>query len=117
MVRERNAQPPAFRIIRNQKMRETEMQLLALIGVILFSAVASTATLAAPSQEQCNTLWLTADKDTDGDLTGAELTRYLIAIIKDGRHLNAIKDGKLDVDEFMAACKDGVFESMEEKHR
>ncbi|HWJ19998.1 MAG TPA: hypothetical protein VNR65_14850 [Geobacterales bacterium] len=93
------------------------MQRLALIGVVLFSPLVSTATLAAPSQEQCNDAWNKADKDADGDLSGAELTRYLIAIKKDGRHNEAIKDGKIDVDEFMVVCKDGVFENMEEKHR
>lgn len=93
------------------------MQRLALIGVVLFSPMFAAATLAAPTQEECNASWNQADKDADGDLSGTELTRYLIAIIKDGRHNQAVKDGKIDVDEFMAACKDGVFDSMEEKHR
>ncbi len=93
------------------------MKHLALIGVVLFSPALSTATFALPSQDQCNEAWNQADKDADGDLSGSELTRYLIAIKKDGRHNQAIKDGKLTVDEFMAACKDGVFEGMEEKHR
>ena len=84
---------------------------LALTGVLLFSAVASTATLAA-SQDQCNDAWTNADKDVDGDLSGRELTRYLFAIKKDGRHNEAVKDGKIDVDEFMAACKDGVFDDL-----
>ncbi len=93
------------------------MHRLALFGVILLSAVASTAIFAAPSQEQCIDAWNRADKDADGDLSGSELTRYLIAIKKDGRHKEAAKDGKIDVDEFMAACKDGVFDEMEERHR
>jgi Ca2+-binding EF-hand superfamily protein len=93
------------------------MHRLALIGVVLFSPVISTATLAAPSQEQCTDAWNKADKDADGDLSGSEFTRYLIAIKKDGRHNEAGKDGKLNVDEFMAACKDGVFEGMEDRHR
>jgi Ca2+-binding EF-hand superfamily protein len=93
------------------------MQRLALIGIVLFSPVVSTATLAAPSQEQCNDAWVKADKDADGDLSGSELTRYLIALKKDGRHNEAVKDGKISADEFLAACKDGVFEHMEDKHR
>ena len=93
------------------------MHRLALIGLVLFSPVVSTATLAAPTQDQCNDAWNLADKDADGALSGTEFTRYLIAIKKDGRHNEAIKDGKLDVDEFMAACKDGVFEGMEDRHR
>ena len=93
------------------------MRYLTLIGVVLFSAVVATATLAAPSQDECNAAWNLADKDADGDLSGAEVTRYLIAIKKDGRYIEAAKDGKLTVDEFMDACKDGVFEGMEERHR
>ncbi len=93
------------------------MQRLAFIGVALFLPVLANTTLAGPSQEQCNDAWNQADKDADGDLSGSELTRYLIAIKKDGKHNEAIKDGKLTVDEFMAACKDGVFEGMEERHR
>ena len=93
------------------------MRHLTLIGVLLSSAVVATATLAAPSQEECNAAWNRADKDADGDLSGAEFTRYLIALKKDARHTEAIKDGKLTVDEFMAACKDGVFEGMEDRHR
>ena len=93
------------------------MRHLTLIGVILSSAVVATVTLAAPSQDECNAAWNRADKDADGDLSGTEVTRYLIAIKKDGRHIEAVKDGKLTVDEFMAACKDGVFEGMEERHR
>ncbi len=93
------------------------MRQLALIGAVLFLPAVSTATLALPSQEQCNEAWSKADKDADGDLSGSEFTRYLIALKKDGRHNEAVKDGKLTVDEFMAACKDGVFEGMEERHR
>jgi hypothetical protein len=87
------------------------MQKIALIGGILISVAASTATLAT-SQEQCNDAWLKADKDVDGDLSGSELMRYLFAVKKDGRHADAVKDGKIDVDEFMAACKDGVFDDL-----
>ncbi len=93
------------------------MQRLALIGIVLLSPIVPIAAFAAPSQEQCNADWVKADKDADGDLSGSEFTRYLIAIKKDGRYIDAVKDGKLTVDEFMAACKDGVFEGMEEKHR
>ena len=71
------------------------MQRLALIGIVLFSPLVTTATLAAPTQDQCNDAWNLADKDADGDLSGSELTRYLIAIKKDGKYNEAIKDGKL----------------------
>jgi hypothetical protein len=87
------------------------MQKIALIGGILISMAASTAPLAT-SQEQCNDAWTKADKDADGDLSGSELMRYLFAIKKDGRHAESVKDGKIDVDEFMVACKDGVFDDV-----
>jgi hypothetical protein len=87
------------------------MRKIALIGGILISAAASAAAFATP-QEQCNDAWTKADKDVDGDLSGSELMRYLFAIKKDGRHADAVKDGKLDVDEFMTACKDGVFDDI-----
>ncbi len=106
-----------FSIIGAIRRRETVMQPLALIGAISFSIMASTAILAAPSQEQCAADWGRADKDVDGDLSGSEFTRYLIAIRKDGRHSEAGNDGKLTLDEFMAACKDGVFDNMEDRHR
>jgi hypothetical protein len=86
---------------------------LALIGIVL-SAVTSTASLAA-SQEQCNAEWTKADKDADGDLSGNEITRYLIPLMKDARHRESGKDGKITLDEFMAACKDGVFDNILEK--
>jgi hypothetical protein len=53
------------------------MQRLAVIGAILFSVVASTATFAESSHEQCTADWVRADKDVDGDLSGSEFTRYL----------------------------------------
>jgi hypothetical protein len=62
----------------------------SLIGVILLSAVASTAALAA-SQEQCSAEWKKADRDLDGDLSGNEITTYLIAMMKDARHREAGK--------------------------
>jgi hypothetical protein len=87
------------------------MQRIALIGVILLSAAASTATLAA-SQEQCNAEWTKADRDADGDLSGNEITTYLIAMMKEPKHRDAGKDGKITLDEFMAACKDGAFDDI-----
>jgi hypothetical protein len=90
------------------------MQRLTLIGVVLCAAVASTSTLAA-SQEQCNAEWIKADKDVDGDLSGNEITRYLIAMMKDAKHRDAAKDGKITFDEFMAACKEGALDEIIDK--
>ncbi len=92
-------------------MRETEVQRLALIGAVLISTAASTATFAA-TQEQCNAEWTKADKDVDGDLSSTEVTRHLIAIMKDAKHRGSGKQGKITFDDFMVACKDGVFDAI-----
>jgi hypothetical protein len=111
------AQPPPFQgpgsryYAQSKNKREAGMERIVLIGVILLSAVASTATLAA-SQEQCSAEWKKADRDLDGDLSGNEITTYLIGIMKDPRHRDAGKDGKITLDEFMAACKDGAFDEV-----
>jgi hypothetical protein len=93
-------------------MRETGMLRIAFAGIIMLSAAVSTAVVAGQSEEDCKAAWTRADKDQDGDLSGGELTWYLVAIKKDGRHNETVKDGKISQDEFMAACKDGVFEGM-----
>jgi hypothetical protein len=87
------------------------MQRLALIGAVVFSAVGATGGLAA-SQDQCNLEWTKADKDVDGDLSGNEVTRYLLGMMKDPKHRDGAKDGKITIDEFMAACKDGAFDDL-----
>jgi hypothetical protein len=92
------------------------MPRIALAGTVIFSAAVSIGAVAAPSEEDCKAAWAKADKDQDGDLSGGELTWYLVSIKKDGRHNEAVKDGKISEGEFMAACKDGVFEGMK-KHQ
>jgi hypothetical protein len=87
------------------------MKPATLISVMILSVVTSTTVLAA-SKEACNAEWVRADRDVDGDLSGNEITRYLIAIMKDPKHRNAGKDGKITLDEFMAACKDGTFDNI-----
>ncbi len=81
------------------------------VGVLLF-AMAAPAAYAASSEDQCRASWERADLNKDGFVSAKEITPYLIAIQKDGRHKEAIKDGKLDQNEFMSVCKDGVFEGI-----
>jgi len=90
---------------------------IMLAGVVLFSVAVSAAATAAPSEEECRAAFQRADKDQDGDLSGAELTWYLVAIQKDKRHSDSSKDGKISYDEFVAACKDGVFDDMKEHQK
>lgn len=90
---------------------------VALANAVLLSVVFSAIATAAPSGEDCKAAFLKADKDQDGDLSGGELTWYLVAIKKDGRHNEAAKDGKISEAEFLAACKDGVFDDMKEHQK
>jgi Ca2+-binding EF-hand superfamily protein len=90
---------------------------ILLTGVALFSVVVCAAATAAPSEEECKAAFSRADKDQDGDLSGGELTWYLVAIQKDVRHSASAKDGKISFDEFMAACKEGVFDDMKEHQK
>jgi hypothetical protein len=100
--------------MRHQKKElggRNSMRRIALLGTVIVAAVVSTGALAA-SQEQCNAEWTKADRDADGDLSGNEITPYLIAIMKDPKHRDAGKDGKITLDEFMMACKDGAFDDL-----
>lgn len=78
------------------------------VAVFLLT-VATTTASAAPSDDECKAAWERADINKDGSVSGNEMTPYLIAIKRDGRHNEAVRDGKLDQSEFTRACKDGVF--------
>jgi hypothetical protein len=67
---------------------------------------------AAPSDADCKAMWTKADADKNGSVEGAEAAKYLAAIKKSGKTYDADKDGKLSQEEFMKACKDGVFASI-----
>ncbi len=82
-----------------------------VVGVFLF-ALAATAASAAPSDDECKVAWERADMNKDGFVSGREMTPYLIAIKKDGRHNEVVRDGKLDQNEFMKVCKDGIFDGI-----
>ena len=84
---------------------------LKFVGVCLF-AVAATTVNGAPSDDECKAAWERADINKDGFVSGGEMTPYLIAVKKDGRHNEVVRDGKLDQDEFMKVCKDGIFEGI-----
>ncbi len=80
-----------------------------LIGVAFLSVAVSATAFAAPSDADCKAAWDKADTNKDGSVAGDEVTAYLEAIKKSGKSYDANKDGKLSQDEFMKACKDGVF--------
>jgi len=67
----------------------------------------------APNDASCKAMWAKADADKNGSVEGTEAAKYLAAIKKSGKNYDANKDGKLSQDEFMKACKDGVFASIE----
>ena len=81
---------------------------------IVIAVVAGFAPLAvaAQSDAECKALWTKADANSDGVLVGDEAAKFLDAIKKSGKSYDANGDGKLDQDEFLKACKDGVFASI-----
>ncbi len=82
-----------------------------IFGVFL-SVVMATAASAAPSDDECKAAWEKADINKDGFVSASEMTPYLIAIKKDRRHNDVVRGGKLNQDDFMRVCKDGVFEGI-----
>ena len=64
----------------------------------------------AASEIDCMVMWHKADADQNGTLEGGEATAYLEAIRKSGKKFGMKANGQLSSSEFMAACKDGVFE-------
>ncbi len=87
--------------------------MLKKLSFALFFAAFSTAALATPSDAECRVAWERADKDKNGVVTGSEVTPYLIALMKrKDIYYEHAKDGKLTQDEFLKACRDGAFESI-----
>jgi hypothetical protein len=85
--------------------RATIVSALLIAGCVIPAA-------AAPSDADCKAMWSKADADKNGVIEGAEATKYMEAIKKSGKSYDANKDGKLTQDEFINACKDGVFASL-----
>ena len=83
-----------------------------LVAVFLIAGCAI-AGAAAPSDATCKAMWAKADADKNGSVEGTEAAKYLAAIKKSGKNYDTNKDGKLSQDEFMKACEDGVFASIE----
>ncbi len=83
------------------------------LSVALVFAAVSTAAFAGRSDADCQALFERADKDKNGVVSGSEVTPYLIALMKrkDVFYEHA-KDGKINRNEFVAACKDGAFENV-----
>jgi hypothetical protein len=84
---------------------------VAIVSAFLIAGCAIPAA-AAPSDTDCKAMWAKADADKNGVIEGAEATKYLAAIKASGKSYDANNDGKLSQDEFMKACKDGVFASI-----
>jgi Ca2+-binding EF-hand superfamily protein len=85
-------------------------QAMKVGGAFLFALAAAAS--AAASDNECRVAWERADINKDGFVSGSEMTPYLIAIKKDGRHNDAVRDGKLDRNEFLKVCRDGIFEGI-----
>jgi hypothetical protein len=89
-------------------LREIKMRIIA----VTILAGLSIPAVAAPSDADCKAMWTKADANKDGFVDGAEATKFLAAIKKSGKSYDANSDSKLSQDEFMKACKDGVFASV-----
>jgi len=89
--------------------------MLRTAAIAIFLAAQGLAPLAnaAPSDAQCNAMWMKADANKNGLLEGGEAAKFLDAIDKSGKIYDANSDRKLDRNEFMKACKDGIFDSIE----
>jgi Ca2+-binding EF-hand superfamily protein len=85
--------------------RATIVSALLIAGYVIPAA-------AAPSDADCKAMWTKADADKNGVIEGAEATKFMEAIKKSGKSYDENNDGKLTQDEFMKACKDGVFASL-----
>jgi hypothetical protein len=95
-----------------QKGDVTMFKIATLIAAFLIGGCAIAAA-EAPSEATCKAMWTKADADKNGSVEGAEAEKYLAAIKKSGKSYDANNDGKLSQDEFMKACKDGVFASIQ----
>jgi hypothetical protein len=84
----------------------------AIIAAVFLTAGFAMSALAAPSDADCKAMWSKADADKSGFVDGAEATKFLAAIKASGKSYDVNNDGKLSQDEFMKACKDGVFASI-----
>jgi hypothetical protein len=84
----------------------------ATIAAVFLAAGLVMPSMAAPSDADCKAMWTKADANKDGVIAGSEATQFLAAIKASGKTYDANNDGKLSQDEFMKACKDGVFVSI-----
>ncbi len=85
--------------------RSAVVSMFVIAGIIIPAA-------AAPTDADCKAMWTKADANKDGFVDGAEATKFLAAIKASGKSYDVNNDGKLSQDEFMKACKDGVFASI-----
>jgi hypothetical protein len=78
----------------------------------VFALTLAPAAFAGPSDADCKAMWAKADSNKDGTLADSEVKKFLDAIKASGKKYDSNGDNKLDQDEFMKACKDGVFDSI-----
>ncbi len=84
----------------------------AAAAVFLAAQALAPLANAVPSDAQCNAMWLNADAHKNGLLEGDEAIKFLDAIDMSGKIYDANSDRKLDRNEFMGACKDGIFDAI-----
>jgi Ca2+-binding EF-hand superfamily protein len=83
----------------------------AIVSMSLIAGIVIPAA-ATPSDADCKAMWSKADANKDGFVDGAEATKFLTAIKASGKIYDVNNDGKLSQEEFVKACKDGVFDSI-----
>jgi Ca2+-binding EF-hand superfamily protein len=85
-----------------------------LIGTAIFAvAVAVSAPAFAESEEECLMRFDRVDANNDGYIAGIESQDYFDALENAGMlSVDANKDGRLNINEFMAACLKDVFKDI-----
>jgi len=88
--------------------------------VLFASALAAVLGLTVPayadtSEADCRAMFAKIDVGNTGWIEGAEAKPYLEALAKAGmKSADANEDGKLNADEFLAACMKDTFKGMAE---
>ena len=90
------------------------MKCILLATVLTFSLGASVSAFAA-SEAECKAMFAKADANHDGWIEGEEARPYFDAIEKAGltsSEADQNVDGRLNADEFMAACVKDAFKGL-----
>jgi Ca2+-binding EF-hand superfamily protein len=89
------------------------MKTTLIAGLTALLLAIPSQTFAAPSAAACKAAWDKADKNGDGSVTPEEAKEFFADIEKSGKVYDTNKDGKLSLDEFLKACQEGVFPSVQ----